>query len=313
MAENLLHSSWTDLDQVDLRILLRDRIGQPGQFDGNTDVLYLPLAREKCRVSLTYKGSRIIAIEPGEAFDRPEWDRICAEIETSILSGPRKVGREYSFNTFRVGGSWRGARSGVQILPPPDQAPQTPMEITDHPFILEFPIQEAGLWSISNHRRIREHRKLTLLLNLLLVGTTKFLPERPRHLWACVGFGSEPEIKWVQEWYFAKLSEAIANELSPPTIEKLEELSHRSNPRPRRSGSLKPRKRIAVGLTKKRTNSTPLRMIWKTTRTFTSASWETPSRPPSAFYARTLQFRSIRSSPRRGASRSSKVSVMNSG
>jgi hypothetical protein len=223
MAENLLRDTWTDLDQADLRLLLRERIGDPGQYDGGLDVLYLPLAREKCRVSLIYKGTKIVAVEPGAAFDPPEWDRICAEIETSILRGPQKVGREFSFSTFRVEGWWRGARSGVQILPPPDNAPRA-REGADNPFILEFPIQESSLWPITNHRRKREHRKLTLLLNLLLVGTTKFLPDRPRHFWACVQFGAEPEIKWVQECYFANLGQVMANELSPPTSDKLEEL-----------------------------------------------------------------------------------------
>jgi hypothetical protein len=224
MAENLLENTWADLDQADLRILLEERIGRPGQFDGDAHVLHLPLARERCRVSLTFKDAKIVSIKPGAAFDRSEWDRICAEIETSVLIGPLKVGREFSFNTFRVTGWWRGVRSGVQILPPPDQSPRAPTELADHPFVLEFPIEQAGLWPITNHRRVREHRRLTLLLNLLLVGTTKFLPDRPRHLWACVGFGGEPEIKWVQEWYFAKLGEVIADELSPPTTEKLEEI-----------------------------------------------------------------------------------------
>jgi len=117
VAQNLLSDTWADLDQAELRLLLQERIGRPGQYDGNPDVLHLPLAREKCRVSLTYKGAKIAAIEPGAAFDRSEWERICAEIEGPILKGPRRVGREFSFSTFRVEGWWRGTRSGVQILP----------------------------------------------------------------------------------------------------------------------------------------------------------------------------------------------------
>jgi hypothetical protein len=56
MAENLLRDTWADLDQADLRLLLKERIGQGqlGQYDGDDEnVIYLPLAREKCRVSLT--------------------------------------------------------------------------------------------------------------------------------------------------------------------------------------------------------------------------------------------------------------------
>ena len=45
MTNNLLRGTWADLDQADLRLLLRERIGDPGQYDGNRDVLHLPLAR----------------------------------------------------------------------------------------------------------------------------------------------------------------------------------------------------------------------------------------------------------------------------
>jgi len=224
MPKNLLQETWADLDQADLRLLLQERIGRPGQYDGAADVIHLPLAQEECRVSLTYDGSKIVAIEPGQAFDQKEWDQICAEIEGPVLHGPRKVGREFSFSSFRVNGSWRGDRCGVQILPAPEGAPQPPQEIADHPFILEFPIQDAGLWPITNHRRIREHQRLTLLLNLLLSGNTKFManPNRGKSFWACIEFGAEPKIKWVQECYFAKLGEIVIDALSPAAEEKLE-------------------------------------------------------------------------------------------
>jgi len=229
VAENLLRDEWANLDQADLRALLHERIGGLGQYDHYdraSNILYLPLALEKCRVSLTYKGSKIVAIEPGTAFDRAEWDRICTELETSILVGPRKVGRDFSFSTFRVEGWWRGIKSGVQILPPPDGVPRE--RNADDPFILEFPIQEAGLSSITNERRKREHRRLTLLLNLLLAGTTKFVPDRHRHLWANVRPDGAPVIKWVIEYYFAELGEAVISDLSPPSGEKLEELDGES-------------------------------------------------------------------------------------
>jgi hypothetical protein len=52
MAENLLHDSWSDLDQADFRLLLEERIGRPGQYDGDENVIHLPVARDHCRVSL---------------------------------------------------------------------------------------------------------------------------------------------------------------------------------------------------------------------------------------------------------------------
>jgi hypothetical protein len=90
--ENLLRCSWAGLDQADLRLLLQERIGRPGQYDGDENVIHLPLAREQCRVSLTYDGSKIVAIKPGLAFNREEWEGICAEIEGPLMKGPLMVG-----------------------------------------------------------------------------------------------------------------------------------------------------------------------------------------------------------------------------
>ncbi len=209
------------LDSHELRLLLDARIGGPGQYDGRDDRpdrLYLPLAGSECRLVLTFQDERIVALEPGPAFDPVEWGRIDTEIEDCLLRGPQKVGRDYSFSSFRVLGSWHGAASGVQILPPPDDAPRAPIEIAEHPFILEFPLITAELWSITNHRRLREHRRLTLLLNLLLAGRTSLQPRRPGHFWAAVNGGEgPPEIKWVQEFFFAKLGEAVLDAPSPPS------------------------------------------------------------------------------------------------
>src|SRR5262245_42540996 len=141
MTDNLLSEKWTELDSAELRLLLDQRIGGPGQYDGRSEdpnKLYLPLAAASCRISLAFRDKKIVAIEAGPAFDAAEWKTLSAEIEKSILAGPTKIGREFSFSSFRVSGWWRGARSGVQILPPPDGAPRAPVEIAEHPFILEF-------------------------------------------------------------------------------------------------------------------------------------------------------------------------------
>jgi hypothetical protein len=90
MAENLLRETWANLDSHELKLLLDKRIGGPGQFDGrdaNPNKFYLPLARESCRVVLTFKDKKIIAVEPGPTFDAAEWQKIAAEIENAILVG----------------------------------------------------------------------------------------------------------------------------------------------------------------------------------------------------------------------------------
>jgi hypothetical protein len=191
----------------------------------SSDKLYLPLARSSCRVALSFQGDKIIAVEPGPAFDLAKWHQVAEEIENSILAGPRKIGREFSFSTFRVSGSWRGNRSGVQILPPPSDAPRAPSEMADHPFILEFPIQGTDFWPVANHRRMREHRNLTLLLNLLLKGRTSLLHPRStiEHFWARVDDkGGKDRIAWVQHYFIANLGRAVIDELSAPIGEELE-------------------------------------------------------------------------------------------
>ncbi len=228
MATNLLRPAWGQLDSHDLRILLNERIGGPGQFysrEVNPNTLYLPLAGAQCRVVLTFCGRHIARVGAGQAFNASEWEDIAEEIEASVLAGPTKFGRDYSFSTYRVQGSWRGQRSGVQIVPPHPAAPTAPYEMAEHPFILEFPIQEAGLWAVTNHRRRREHRDLTLLLNTLLRGRTNLQPRRATHFWACVqSGGGAPEIRWAQNFYFAPFGECLGETPSPLTDERLEEI-----------------------------------------------------------------------------------------
>jgi hypothetical protein len=97
--------------------------------------------------------------------------------------------------------------------------------MAEHPFILEFPIQEASIWPITNHRRMREHRNLTLLLNVLLAGRTSLLPRRQGHLWAHIpGADGQSDFKWVQHFYFATLGEAVIGDLSEPTHKLLAEV-----------------------------------------------------------------------------------------
>jgi hypothetical protein len=229
MAENLLRERWANLDSQELKLLLDKRIGGPGQFDGreiNPNKFYLPLARGRCRIALTYRNKKIVAVEPGQAFDASEWQKIAEEIESAILVGQAKVGREYSFSGFRVLGSWRGVRSGVQSLPPSAEAPRAPIEIAAHPFILEFPIVGApnDLWPITNHRRVREHRRLTLLLNVLLAGRVNSNPRQSEHFWAYIpapAGGGNGESRWLQQFFWAPLGAPVIDDLSPTAAEKL--------------------------------------------------------------------------------------------
>jgi hypothetical protein len=232
MVQNLLRDAWTGLDAHEFRLLLDLRIGGPGQFDdpdAKSTKFYLPLAGASCRLVLTFRGGKIVAVEPGPAFDMLQWQRVADEIENAILCGPLKVGREYSFSSFRVPGSWRGVRSGAQILPAL-AAPRAPVEMAAHPFILEFPISGApkDLWPITNHRRIREHCRLARLLNVLLNARISFQTRRSEHFWAFTpareANAGNGESRWLQQFFYAPLGAPVTDALSPATDERLAEL-----------------------------------------------------------------------------------------
>jgi hypothetical protein len=79
MTQNLLLKVWTNLDSQELRLLLQIRLGGHDQFDNravNLNKFYLPLARERCRIVLTYKDKKIVSAKPGPAFDAREWESI---------------------------------------------------------------------------------------------------------------------------------------------------------------------------------------------------------------------------------------------
>jgi hypothetical protein len=237
VPKNLLTGKWPTLDRGELRVLLNEVIGGPGQTHRAVSKkhFYLPLAGERCRVALVLdKAGAITEVEPGPAFDAREWEQISEEIENAVLKGPMKAGREYSFSSHRVLGSWRGARSGVQILPPPADAPRAPVEMAQHPFILEFPVMETRRWPLTNYRRIRDHRHLTLLLNVLLRGRISLMSDRSAHFWAIIpveGAPGEHKTQWVQRYFFGPLEPCVRDELSPPaekSIRVIEAAQYRS-------------------------------------------------------------------------------------
>ena len=94
MPTNLLQRDWDGLDASELRFILLERIGRPGQYEGrdrNPNTFYLPLAGSSCRIKLTFSNSKeIVAIEPGPAFDAAQWKQVVEEIERT---GPYRVGR----------------------------------------------------------------------------------------------------------------------------------------------------------------------------------------------------------------------------
>jgi Apea-like HEPN len=114
-------------------------------------------------------------------------------------------------------GWWRGNRSNVQILPPHSEAPAS-TATTEHPFILEFPMKESGLRPITDYRRAREHRNLTLLLNLLIAGGTTLQPRQQEGFWAIdpTDKAQPLKVRWFQQYFWAELGDVVRRSLSPP-------------------------------------------------------------------------------------------------
>jgi hypothetical protein len=224
--ENLFKPEWSALESDDLRVLLENRIGGPGQSSGEPDDhrLYLPLAGAACRLALGFKGTAISAIEPGPAFDAKRWSEISATIDALLDTKPDKIGRDIAFSAFRVTGWWRGERSWVQILPPPPDAPTVPSEVGQHPFILEFPQHSDAEWQVMNWRRRREHRKLALLLNVLLTGRVTCETRLVEQAWACLGVQTDGNLRseWLQLSYITHIGQVIVDSLSQPTGEPMQ-------------------------------------------------------------------------------------------
>ncbi|MHB8637983.1 MAG: hypothetical protein ACYC96_16105 [Fimbriimonadaceae bacterium] len=227
MKTNLV-GKWPHLESAELRIVLRNAFASIGQYDGRVerpDKIFLPEAGPKCRIILTFKEGRVTQVSKGPAFDRAEWARIANEIETSVLVGPSKIARFHAFSSFRVKGSWRGTKSRVQISPPLENMPVAPVELADHPFILEFPIRVSGNDGVTRHRFQREYRSITNLLNVLLIGRTGHEPLRHEHFWANVAESGQPiRIAWVQQFFWAPIGESITSGLSPVAGKRIEKL-----------------------------------------------------------------------------------------
>jgi len=223
MPSNLLKPEWSALESEELRILLEDGIGGHGQVSGEKGDarFYLPLAGSDCRVALRFDGTSIATVERGPAFDENQWAEVSSAIDSLLHTEPSKIGRAVSFSSHRVTGYWRGARSGVQILPPPEGAPTVPTEMGDHPFILEFPLHGDKSSRVTFARRLRVQRRLTRLLNVLLSGDVTCEGMLTEHCWALCQRDPELSSAWVQRSYWAEIGPVVADSHSAPTCEAL--------------------------------------------------------------------------------------------
>ena len=197
-------------------------LAEQGRRTENVD-WHLPLAGETCQIIVRFKVKKINFIKRGSAFDADKWNETAAEIDKLLIDGDHAIGREFSFSKGPVKGFWRGKNSGVQICPPPPNAPLPNTPAGDNPFILEFPIKLSGNSIVDRHRRIKQHQSLTLVLNLFLNRRISFQQQRRGHFWAQVPIKDGLfEFKWLHQWYFADLGEIFTSSLSPANSQMID-------------------------------------------------------------------------------------------
>lgn len=72
--------------------------------------------------------------------------------ESGLL--PERVGRNILFSRYPVRGTGQVA-NGLQILPPPPNAPAVPFLLADHPFVVEFLFRPSdNIWVNSTRQRL---------------------------------------------------------------------------------------------------------------------------------------------------------------
>ena len=79
--------------------------------------------------------------------------------------------------------------------------------------------------ALTNYRRSRKHRDLTLLLNVLLIGGAKSMEFRHPSSWAHEATDLSQKSKWVTQGFSAPLGAYLIDQLSLPAAHQLEELA----------------------------------------------------------------------------------------
>jgi hypothetical protein len=227
------------------------------KHNGYADSIYVAHCFDHLSIAENTLGlNRAAHRRPGSRADqrgdlnRAKWSKLATDIDQTLIASTAKVGRDYSFSGHRVLGYWRGNRSGVQIVPPPPDAPRATSEIAEHPFILEFPTRASSFLQITYYRRLVEHRRFSLLLNTLLSPRINTQSHRATHCWVvdhgnvtndkwidrieraivwCLQWFTERftnagTIKWLQQFFFANLDRVVNDVLSTATGDRLEEL-----------------------------------------------------------------------------------------
>jgi hypothetical protein len=83
---NLFKPEWTSLESDDIRTLIENRIGRPGQINGSDKRLFLPVWGKQCRLILGFSSNQISKVNAGPAFDADQWEKICTTLDALLAT-----------------------------------------------------------------------------------------------------------------------------------------------------------------------------------------------------------------------------------
>jgi hypothetical protein len=152
----------------------------------------------KLRVKMRH--GQITNISSGKSLSEQELQEIFEQVEAELKDDRiAEYGVEILFAHRPVKGAFRFKSVPIQILPPPQEAPQQNYAWA-HPFVIEYPISGYKTSEVRFLRRRKNSIEWAWVLNALLHGSTKFSSSRLRQMWA-IKSGEDGQCFWAQECY----------------------------------------------------------------------------------------------------------------
>jgi len=164
---NLLKDLYGDIvDSTELESVLVTHFGRARQLSmveycyGRTDKSY--------SLKLHYDGHLLTTIKEGPEWKPADLVPLQNKIQATLLSSAQnRAGRFVGFTALPTKGAYR-FRDVFQVLPVPEDAPQPPIFLGEHPFLVEFQYPSVPDTMVDGLRRTRKGREIELLLCVLL-------------------------------------------------------------------------------------------------------------------------------------------------
>jgi len=197
-VENLLARFDVSIDHRELLRVMHEHF-RTAAFEENGTIAF-PAGPRTVLVVKAEQGV-IRWIHRGSAFDAQSLQTVIETAQRRLVESPgRVVSRTILHSSRVIAGYWRSEHLRLQIFPAPPPAPQPPVIMADHPFVLETEIMQGGDGFITNQRLLRAGVEWGLVLNAILRVSVKVPDPRGRHLW--IYDDASGESRWLQAGYF---------------------------------------------------------------------------------------------------------------